>query len=200
MAESSGTWRQRLIFGLMYRLKKTPWDGHALSTRLRAAAAELPRGRALDVGCGTGDASIFLASSGWEVTGVDFVETALDRARAKASAARVEPRFVRADVTKLHEAGVGDGFGLIVDQGLLHGLSDAARAAYAREVTAVAAPGARMVLGAFPRGERREPRGIDRSEIEALLGERWIVSGGAAEFGISSDRRDPIHTYDLKLR
>jgi 2-polyprenyl-3-methyl-5-hydroxy-6-metoxy-1,4-benzoquinol methylase len=38
--------------------------------------AELPAGKALDLGCGTGDSSIYLAQHGWTVTGVDYVPTA----------------------------------------------------------------------------------------------------------------------------
>ncbi|MFF3767345.1 methyltransferase, FxLD system [Streptomyces sp. NPDC001922] len=40
-------------------------------------------GRALDVGCGTGELAAFLASSGYTVDAVDFAEGALTRARAE---------------------------------------------------------------------------------------------------------------------
>ena len=43
----------------------------------------LAAGTALDIGCGTGDNSIYLAKHGWQVTGVDFVAKAVDKARAK---------------------------------------------------------------------------------------------------------------------
>src|SRR4051794_39659337 len=39
----------------------------------------------LDAGCGTGDTSIFLASRGHEVTGIDYLEEPIRRARAKAA-------------------------------------------------------------------------------------------------------------------
>ncbi|MEV4976445.1 methyltransferase, FxLD system [Streptomyces scopuliridis] len=42
-------------------------------------------GRALDVGCGTGEMSVFLASLGYTVDGADFAEGALERARAEHS-------------------------------------------------------------------------------------------------------------------
>ena len=66
----------------------------------------LSPGSALDVGCGTGDASIYLAQHGWQVTGVDFTPKALDKARAKAGAAGVPVDFVHADVTHLSQAGI----------------------------------------------------------------------------------------------
>jgi SAM-dependent methyltransferase len=57
------------------------------------------RGRALDLGCGEGRNAIWLAERGWRVTGVDYAEVAIDRARRLASARGVEVSFVEADVT-----------------------------------------------------------------------------------------------------
>ncbi|MFE5142950.1 methyltransferase, FxLD system [Streptomyces fagopyri] len=65
-------------------------DGHnfnRLSTeekRLLAEHAPAPKGgRALDVGCGTGELAAFLTSLGYTVDGVDFAEGAVERARAE---------------------------------------------------------------------------------------------------------------------
>src|SRR6476659_8272930 len=101
----------RLLFRLFYAIGFTPWDGHALPDRLKdvveGPGAAKP-GRALDIGCGTGDSSIYLARHGWDVTGMDFVGKALKRARQKAGAAGVKVRFVEADATKLASSGLGD--------------------------------------------------------------------------------------------
>src|SRR5262245_25806175 len=130
---------ERLKFGLMYRVGFAPWDGHKLPARLLELVEALPKGKAIDLGCGTGDSSIYLARHGWQVVGVDFVERALGTARAKAEAAKVSVRWLRADVTQLGQAGAGSGFTLLVDNGLLHLLSDAAREGYVREASALAA-------------------------------------------------------------
>ncbi|SQI35872.1 SAM dependent methyltransferase [Rhodococcus coprophilus] len=50
-------------------------------------AASLPHGRALDLGCGEGRHSLWLATRGWEVVGTDFSEVALDKARRIAAQA-----------------------------------------------------------------------------------------------------------------
>ena len=47
---------------------------------LAAEVADLPPGRALDVGCGEGADGIWLAEQGWDVTSVDISQVAIDRA------------------------------------------------------------------------------------------------------------------------
>jgi hypothetical protein len=87
-------------------------------------------------------------------------------------------RFVEADVTAMQESDVGSGFQLVLDFGCFHDeLSDAQRAAEGRAVSAVAAPGATLLLWAFSPGRRGPlPRGASRAEIEASFPE-WTVVG-----------------------
>jgi SAM-dependent methyltransferase len=191
------------MFGLMYRLGFTPWEGHQLPaelTQLVEGNAALPKGKALDVGCGTGDTSIYLARHGWDVTAVDFVSLALERARAKSEVAGVRVRYVRADVTQLGTFGVGTGFQLAVDNGCMHGLSDADRDAYVRELSAAVVPGGRLVLAAFAERKRRGPRGFDRPEVERRFTPGWELLSGRADPAMSVDPKDPIHLYDLRRR
>ena len=54
--------------------------------RLTAAAAVRPGDRVLDACCGTGELALACAAAGGLVTGVDFSERMLDRARRKSSA------------------------------------------------------------------------------------------------------------------
>jgi SAM-dependent methyltransferase len=65
---------------------------------LVAEAATLAPGRALDVGCGEGRNAVWLAERGWEVTGVDFSEVGLDKARGLAQARGVQGRWVPANL------------------------------------------------------------------------------------------------------
>ena len=73
---------------------------------LVAEVATLAPGRALDLACGEGQNAIWLASLGWEVTGVDFSEVAIAKARSRADRDGVRVEFVCADLLE-YEPGLG---------------------------------------------------------------------------------------------
>ena len=130
---------------------------------------EPPYGPALDLGTGSGIWGVQLAKRGWQVTGVDIVEKALRRARDRVKNAGVDVRLVHGDVTALREAGVGSDFQLVLDTGTFHGLNSAQREAMGREVSAVAAPDATVLLLVWPKRRRPLIRGASRSEVEAAF-------------------------------
>lgn len=59
----------------------------------------LEPGTALDLGCGSGQNSLWLGRRGWRVHCVDIAKGAVERAEAAAREAGVEATFERADVT-----------------------------------------------------------------------------------------------------
>ena len=130
---------------------------------------EPPYGPALDLGTGSGIWGVQLAKRGWQVTGVDIVEKALARARDRAKNAGVDVRLVHGDVTALGEAGIGSEFQLVLDTGTFHGLNRAQREAMGREVSAVAASDATVLLLVWPKRRRPLIRGASRSEVEAAF-------------------------------
>ncbi len=75
-------------------------------------------GKALEIGCGTGTNSIWLARQGFDVTGVDLSEVAIERAEAKAAEAGVDCRFVADDF--LVDPVPGAPYGFVYDRGCLH--------------------------------------------------------------------------------
>ena len=104
---------------------------------------------------------------------------AVEKARNKADAAGLTVDFRHADATRLSSEGVGTGFGLIVDNGCLHGMSDDDRDAYVREVTAVSAPDARLLLVEFTPGGSFAVPGIGQDEVERRFAPGWtLVSTG----------------------
>jgi SAM-dependent methyltransferase len=164
-------------YRLAYALGFHPWEGLAEHPPYAGKLLELvareeegrepPYGKALDIGTGSGVWAVQLAKRGWEVTGVDVVEKALSRARERAERQSVETRILNADVTALSVTDVGSGFRLLLDTGTFHGLGAEGRLAMGRELTAVAAANATLILDCFAPGRRGPlPRGADRADVE----------------------------------
>lgn len=144
---------------------------------------EPPFGRALDLGTGSGIWGIELAKRGWDVTGVDVVEKALRRARDRVERAGVDVELVRGDVTALRAAGIDAGYRLVLDTGTFHGLNADQREAMGREVDAVAAPDASVLLLAWePRRRGPLPRGASPGEIETAFPEWTVTEVGPTHF------------------
>src|SRR3954451_34496 len=74
----------------------TMWSGRP-NGRLAAEVADLPPGRALDIGCGEGADAIWLARRGWTVAAIDISNVAVGRAREAAQVAGAAVDWVCGD-------------------------------------------------------------------------------------------------------
>ncbi len=126
---------------------------------------------------------------------MDYVSKPLAKASAKAEANRVSVEFVEADVTRLSATGIGAGFDLVVDNGCLHGMSGEDRDAYVREVTAAAAPEARLVIVAFVPGSSFGVPGIEPAEVERRFGASWQLLASGDETAQDHNGRNPARNY-----
>lgn len=105
-----------------------------------AAGRIPPSGRVLELGCGAGDISLWLAERGFEVWGVDLSPTAIAWARDKAGERSLTADFQVGDVLTL--AGHADAyFDLVVDGCCLHCIVGEDRARVLRSAARVLKPG-----------------------------------------------------------
>jgi SAM-dependent methyltransferase len=107
---------------------------------LDAELGELAPGRALDLGCGSGRAAVWLADRGWRVTGVDYSEVALGLARDR----RPDVDWVLADLREYEPERAAFDVVLVL---YVHLPAEAFRALLARAEGALVPGGTLLVLG-----------------------------------------------------
>jgi cyclopropane fatty-acyl-phospholipid synthase-like methyltransferase len=121
---------RKLFFEFQYRFAKPPWDSGITPPEVVAFFEKNSmHGRALDVGCGTGTNSIFLAQHGLHVVGVDYASKAIATARDKAQRTNLAIDFHVADVTQLDF--LTELFDYVLDIGCFHGIALEGRQRYA---------------------------------------------------------------------
>ena len=127
----------------------TPWDTGIVPPEVIALVDSpvVSRGWALDLGCGSGVTSCFLAAHGFRVVGIDLSQVALRRASARAAASGLACSFVRASVGCLGFACMQAT--LAIDIGCFHNLSPAGRTSYIRALAQLLRPGAHYLLYTF---------------------------------------------------
>jgi SAM-dependent methyltransferase len=161
------------IYDKAGRPDKLPWNHTDPTPFLPEAAASRQPARALDIGCGSGVDSVYLASQGWDVTSLDFTPDAIEMTNNRAEEAGVTVSTVRANVL---EWSCLDSFDLIVDAGCLHNMAmtPELRLAYRQQVLSWLAEEGDYVLVHF---EKRHPfdwrpigpKRIRRTEIDEFF-------------------------------
>ncbi len=151
-----------------------PWEIDK-PRQLFVDVADSINGRVLDAGCGTGDNALFFAERGQEVVGVDFVDAAIERARDKAVARKLDVSFLIKDALQLSE--LQGQFDSVIDCGLFHVFSVEDRSAYVRELFSVTKLGGRLFLLCFSDKEPGPggPKRITQDEIHTSFATGWDV-------------------------
>ena len=171
-APGAGEWDAR------YAERERVWSGNP-NGALLAEIADLPPGRALDVGCGEGADAIWLAERGWVVTAIDVSRVALDRAAAASQERAVEVTWLRTGLLEAHLPPAG--FDLVSAQYPAVPRTDGARAEHAL-MEAVAPGGTLLVVhhvdfGAHQSGGPHfDPEAfVHVEDVHARLGAEWTV-------------------------
>ena len=121
----------------------------------------------LDVGCGTGDNALHLASLGLSVLGVDVAETALAIARRKAEDRGLQVEFVAADAYHLDR--LGRRFQTVLDVGMFHTCDADERPAYVASLASVTEPAPPSPPVLQRRGSRHRPAPVRRDDLAAAF-------------------------------
>ncbi|MCU0501246.1 MAG: class I SAM-dependent methyltransferase [Anaerolineae bacterium] len=171
-----------------------PWDTGIVPPEVVALieSGEPQPGWALDLGCGSGVTSRYLAANGFRVVGVDLALSALSRAAQMAARQGLAAYFCQGDVTDL-------GFvqmraTLAVDVGCFHAVLPERRPAYVASLAERLLPGALYLLYTFEPflSEQTGPSGLSPADLSTFaprFGLRW------AQHGFDRERLSAWHLW-----
>ena len=135
---------------------------------LRDAVAKgwLPGETALDLGCGQGTDTIYLAKMGYRAVGLDISSVACQVAKAEAQKCDIAMSLVAGDALKLP---FGDGqFDVVSDRGCFHHIGSTDRDTWAREIGRVLKSDGRYFYRNFCWKARVNPTPDERLTEEAV--------------------------------
>ncbi|HET8893726.1 MAG TPA: class I SAM-dependent methyltransferase [Gaiellaceae bacterium] len=154
-----------------YQGAPPPWD----IGRPQPRFAELQlAGRVIDVGCGTGEHTLFAAKHGADALGVDISTAAIALAREKARERGIEARFDVLDAFDLPT--LGETFDIALDMGVYHVFDEVGtRERYAATVREVLDPGAVLHLMCFSERTPGDwgPQRIREDELRSTFDRGW---------------------------
>jgi len=140
-------------------------------------------GAALDIGCGAGTYSLYMADRGYEVTAIDFMSQAVEMVRRRAAEAGLDIDAVQADINLWSTQ---KKFDVVLDVGCLHAPGTIDPEVYKQKLLDWLAPGGDFILTHFDRRGwwDRWPMGpsrIYRRKIVALFGPELTLREYRAE-------------------
>ena len=153
---------------------QAPWD-IGKPQRPFIEVADRITGTILDAGCGTGDTALFLAGRGHQVTGIDFLDEPIRRAKQKAVERGLSVTFLVKDAMNLKDW--GERFDNVIDSGLFHVFSDEDRRRYVKGLTTVLKPDGRLYLMCFSDEEpgTQGPRRVSQKELRDAFARGWDI-------------------------
>lgn len=190
---SPAWWDQR------YRQGEIPWDSGIVPPEVHELVDQgllQGPGIALDLGCGTGTNTMFLAQLGFTAIGVDLALLALTQGHRRALGAGLPALFCLGDVSDLGFLSLQAHFAL--DVGCLHSLPAERRASYAGSLADRLLPSALYLMYGFDAtstGEGR-PIGFEAGEVAARFAPNFRLRWHRPSF----QDEHPVAWYLLERR
>jgi cyclopropane fatty-acyl-phospholipid synthase-like methyltransferase len=137
------------------------WSDLRIPKELKELCTIFQPKNSLELGCGLGRFSSFMAEQGIKATGVDFSSTAIEKAQKRIAGKKQKPTLLVGDVTNLGM--ITEKFDVSFDIGCFHCLNEEGQKKYVEEVYRLLKPGAIHLLWALdhsPGNIRLNPKSI----------------------------------------
>jgi cyclopropane fatty-acyl-phospholipid synthase-like methyltransferase len=156
---------------------RPPWDiGRPQKEFVGLVGRGEITGSVLDIGCGTGEHSLFFAENGYDVWGIDSAPRAIQKAQEKAAGRELPVHFLVMDT--LHLSRLGRKFDNVIDSGLFHTLSDDDRPLFVDTLATILFPAGKYFMLCFSEREPGGygPRRVTKKEIQDSFREGWLIN------------------------
>jgi ubiquinone/menaquinone biosynthesis C-methylase UbiE len=149
-------------FDKAYRAPITFWGDVRIPKELKDLVETYKPKTSLELGCGLGRFSAFMAEQGIKATGIDFSSVAIEKAKKRVANAERKPTFMVGDVTNLGM--IIEQFDVSFDIGCFHCLDIDDQQKYISEIYRLLKPGAAHLLWT-----------MDRAPNEMMLNPNYIA-------------------------
>lgn len=177
MSKSSTTTGEE--FNKVYRSFIGPliWTDNRIPTELKEIVKVYNPKTSLELGCGLGVFSSFMASQGIKATGVDFSSVAIEKAKKRVANNILKPDYIVGDVTNLGI--INERFDVSYDVGCFHCLNEDGQQKYVSEISRILKPCAIHLIWALdssPSGIKLSPNYIAKQFENNFQLEKSIFS------------------------
>lgn len=155
-------------FDQVYRFGLTPWGDARIPPELKELARTGSPKSALELGCGVGRFSRYMAQSGLRAVGIDFSAVAIDKARARVAHDSARAEFQVGDVAQLT---LNEKFDVSFDVGCFHCLDAMQQVGYVAQVSRLLEPqGTHLIwaLDSAPSGQKLSAAVIEHTFAPAF--------------------------------
>jgi ubiquinone/menaquinone biosynthesis C-methylase UbiE len=188
---------QKQYFEVAYRTGSDIWTHIPYAEKALAMLPPLPTGAlVLDIGSGRGLWAIKLATLGYRVLGMDYLQSVVDSANSEVVYRNLvsQVRFVQGDVRDIPFT--DNSFQLVTDIGVLQHLVPGDWIAYVRELSRVTAPGGHVLSVTLSRRTERflgfTPSIMPEAHVEKFGGPIFLLESTQIQRGqlVQENRQD----------
>ena len=159
-----------------YESEMDGWDIGGPTPVFERLATEVPKGRICVIGCGRGYDAVTFAKAGFEVTAIDFAQTAVLASRENARKEEIEMTVLREDLFDLPDELHGQ-FDYVLEYTCFCAINPERRFEYDRVIWQLLKPKGKLLGLFFPLDkdvdEGGPPWGVNISELHALFSLHW---------------------------